>query len=138
VIILLDLNYTLVANSRQKQKPFIKQIEHEQYRQWLIDLIRDQHVILVTARPEHYRQATLASIQAKTGWQPDEAYFNDLNLPPPALKQRLYLERIVPLHGDDPAAYLAIESNPRTHRIYDAVGVRWVKVREGEIWRSLP
>ncbi|MGB1127627.1 MAG: hypothetical protein ACPG3X_04575 [Opitutales bacterium] len=44
VIYLLDLNYTLVANSPKRRdppiRPFIRQIEQEAYRQWLIELLR--------------------------------------------------------------------------------------------------
>jgi hypothetical protein len=49
MILLLDLNYTLVENSDDKRRPFIKQIEAEQYRRWLVELIRPHHVIMMTA-----------------------------------------------------------------------------------------
>ena len=73
---LLDLNWTLVENSDQRRSPFAEQIAGERYRGWLVDLVRPHPVILVTARPEAYREATLASLAAKTGWQPLEAVFN--------------------------------------------------------------
>ena len=51
-IILLDLNYTLIANSWQirfdklPQKIYNRKYEHD-----LIDLIKDNYVILITASP---------------------------------------------------------------------------------------
>ena len=54
-IALVDLNYTLVENSPKwgapKIYPFIRQIEQETYRQWLVDFLRDKYAILITARP---------------------------------------------------------------------------------------
>ncbi len=80
---LLDLNYTLVANSHEKHSPFAEQIRQETYRDWLVALLRSRYVILMTARPVKYRELTLDSIQEKTGWTPNESYFNSYNLPPP-------------------------------------------------------
>ena len=61
-IILLDLNYTLVANSEVKVQPIVRQIEQEIYRSELIDAVRDLAVILITARPASHRTATLDSV----------------------------------------------------------------------------
>ncbi len=138
MIILLDLNYTLVANSTVKRRPFTRQIAGETYRPWLVALLRPERVILVTARPARYRAATLASLTAKTGWRPEAAFFNDLDLPPAALKRRVLLERILPRFSADPADYLAIESNPRTRAMYARLGVRALPVEEGRPWTHLP
>ena len=66
-IALVDLNYTLVENSPKwgapKIYPFIRQIEQETYRQWLVDFLRDKYAILITARPQKYREATLERIK---------------------------------------------------------------------------
>ena len=67
MIILLDLNYTLVANSTEKKRPFAMQIQHEKYREWLVSLVAPYHTILMTARPEMHRQATLDSIYLRWG-----------------------------------------------------------------------
>ena len=68
---LVDLNYTLVENSPKwgapKIYPFIRQIEQEAYRQWLVDFLRDKYAILITARPQKYREATLERIKLLTG-----------------------------------------------------------------------
>lgn len=117
--ILLDLNYTLVSNSTTKASPFSKQIQGEQYRMDLVEAIRPYPVILITARPFKYTEQTLESIKAKTGWQPDEAFFNDLNLFPPAFKKsvldRYLLSRNIEMFG--------VESNPRTRAMYKNNGV---------------
>lgn len=137
MIYLLDLNYTLVENSRERIEPFTLQIEQERYRAWLVDLLRPERVILITARPAMHARTTLESIRRKTGWQPAAAFFNDLRLPPPALKRRIVLERIFPEYGDDPGQYFALESNPRTRSMYAGLGIRAQAVGE-EPWRVLP
>ena len=136
MIILLDLNYTLVENSDEKYRPFAKQIEAERYRGWLVELVKPYHVILMTARPTMHEAATLASIHAKTGWLPQEAYFNAYGLTPPLAKERMLNEHVRPNHGH--ARYLAIESNPKTHAMYARYGIRSVKVEPGDHWRQLP
>lgn len=136
MIILLDLNYTLVENSDEKLKPFNKQIEAEQYRMWLVKLLREHHVILMTARPAQYFAATITSIEEKTGWQPDEAYFNSYGLAPPLAKERMLKEHILPKYGD--VEMLAIESNPATRAMYARYGIRSVKFTPGEEWQHLP
>lgn len=136
MIILLDLNYTLVENSTEKQKPFSKQIEAERYRLWLVDLLRPHHVILMTARPAKYHDATIDSIEEKTGWQPDEALFNAHGLTPPAAKERMLKEHVLPKYGD--VEFLAIESNPATRAMYARHNIRSVKIEPGEEWQSLP
>ena len=79
-IVLLDLNYTFVENQAETAKlggeDFGRRLEFERYRRWLLDLVRDGHVILITARPARYREQTLARIDSRLGWKPDEAYFN--------------------------------------------------------------
>ena len=136
MIILLDLNYTLVENSDDKRRPFSKQIEAEQYRRWLVELIRPHHVILMTARPAIHKQVTLASIGAKAAWLPQEAHFNTYGLSPPLAKERMLAEHVLPKHGG--ATFLAIESNPRTHAMYARYGIRSVKIEPGERWDALP
>jgi hypothetical protein len=120
-IILLDLNYTLVANSEVKLQPFARQIEQEVYRSELIDAIRDLAVILITARPEAHRTATLESIKRKTGWAPRSAYFNTLRTSPPVFKAYILRKEILPVYA--PSDLLAIESNPATRRMYESQGV---------------
>ncbi len=136
-IILLDLNYTLVANSHIKKSPFIRQIEVEQYRHWLIDLILDRTVILITARPVKYQEQTLHSIYMKTGWQPTAAVFNYLNMRPPVFKKRAVLERVYPQFGNDPEKYLAIESNPKTRAMYESLNIKAIAVGD-QPWIELP
>lgn len=126
MIILLDLNFTLVTNSHEKLVPFTRQIYHEQYSQELIDHIKKKTVILVTARPAMHREATLKSIKEKTGWLPHDAYFNEWNLFPPACKKRALETYIIPQYGDDLKRYLAIESNPKTRAMYIGNGIRAV------------
>lgn len=115
-VFLLDLNYTLVSNSEIIIKPFSKQIQNEEYRIDLINILKDKYVILVTARPDKYKQETLAHIRKVTGWNPRLAYFNDLNLTSPAFKERLLNDHIFPNY--QPESLIAIESNPKTRAMY--------------------
>lgn len=137
MIILLDLNYTLVANSLEKKRPFAMQIQHEIYRNWLVSLVAPYHTIMMTARPEMHRQATLDSLYFKVGWVPQEAHFNRYHKPPHEAKRIMLEELVFPKHGRN-AQYLAIESNPRTHAMYAEYGIPSVKIYENEQWTELP
>lgn len=121
-IALVDLNYTLVENSPKwgapKIYPFIRQIEQETYRQWLVDFLRDKYAILITARPQKYREATLERIKLLTDWQPQEAYFAEISATPPDIKEDLLLRYIFPKHGRNGKDYFGIESNPKTRGMY--------------------
>ena len=121
MIILLDLNYTLVANSpRHGTTPerMEKRLANEQYRQWLVELVRPHTVVLITARPETWTIKTLDRIEEQTGWRPQDACFAPKGWwNPPAIKEHLLKKDVFPIHGED-ARYLAIESNPRTREMY--------------------
>lgn len=121
MIILLDLNYTLVANSpRHGATPvrMEKRLAGEQYRQWLVELVRPYTVVLITARPETWTIQTLDRIEEQTGWRPQDACFAPKGWwNPPAIKEHLLKKDVFPTHGAD-AKYLAIESNPRTREMY--------------------
>ncbi len=129
---LLDLNYTLVGNSPERGsppvRPFILQLEQETYRQWLVELLRPHYVILITARPERYREPTLERIAALCQWQPQEAYFAEIKHRPPAIKKHLLNTYILPQHGTDGSQYLAIESNPMTQGMYRNHGIKSIRV----------
>ena len=121
-IALVDLNYTLVENSPKwgapKIYPFIRQIEQETYRQWLVDFLRDKYAILITARHQKYREATLERIKLLTDWQPQEAYFAEISATPPEIKEDLLLRYVFPKHGRNGEDYFGIESNPKTRAMY--------------------
>lgn len=122
-IILLDLNYTLISNSwairydKLPQKIFNRKYEHE-----LVDLIRDNYIILITASPYYTSYDSLKHIEENTDLKISESYWN-FGKRPPELK-RYWLEKaVLPTHGDDPDKYLAIESNPRTREMYAEFGI---------------
>lgn len=121
-IILLDLNYTLVANSPAHGTTparMEKRLAGEQYRQWLVELVRPYTVILMTARPETWMMRTLDRIGDQTGWRPQDACFAPVGWwNPPAIKQHFLHKRVFPIHGES-ARYIAIESNPRSREMYD-------------------
>jgi hypothetical protein len=127
LIILLDLNYTLVENSETKLRPFTKQIDQEIYRWELIELVRPHYTILITARPSKYREETLLHILSKTSWKPNDAYFNLYNLPPHLFKKKMFVEVIRPLYPD--TTFVAIESNPKTIAEYKKLGVQCLTVQ---------
>ncbi len=128
-IILLDLNYTLVSNSKENRftRPYQNKIKKEKYRSWLIDLIKEEYVILITARPDYQKELTLQSISNTLKWQPDEAYFNELDQRPPSCKERILNEYIFPQHGRE-VNYFALESNPQTKRMYRKYNIPSVSV----------
>ena len=124
-ICLLDLNYTLVGNQIETRllRPFSRRLEAEEYRSDLIEAIRGDYVILVTARPGRQREETLANIRRKTSWMPQEWYFNDIDAQPPVFKKSALQRFIFPKHGEDWGLYYAVESNPRTRAMYAKFGI---------------
>ena len=52
-----------------------------------------------------------------------EAYFNDLNLDPPSIKESILERFVFPKHGKDGNLYFAVESNPRTRAMYYRHGI---------------
>ena len=133
-IVLLDLNYTFVENQAETARlggeDFGRRLEFERYRRWLLDLVRDGHVILITARPEKYRERTLARIDSLLSWRPDEVYFNEHDLMPAVCKQQVLLTKIFPKYGrpTDGTRYYAVESNPRTAVMYAGYGIPALRV----------
>lgn len=123
MVVLLDLNYTLVANSGVRVTPFCQQVVGETYRLDLLKMVKAHLVILITARPAKYRELTLYSLRAKTGWAPQKSFFNDLGLPPAPLKRSKLVGSIMPVHGRDPRQYVAIESNPECRAMYASYGI---------------
>ena len=103
-ICLLDLNYTLVINQAETRllRPFARRMAAEEYRLDLVEAIRNDYVILITARPDYQARQTLANIKRKTGWLPQEWYFNDLDAEPPQFKQSA-LQSV--LRGGEQSAY---------------------------------
>jgi len=126
MIVLLDLNYTLVANSPQHgttPERMEKRLAGERYRQWLVELVRPHTVILISARPDRWLDATLERIEQKTGWRPGTACFAPPGWwNPPAIKEHLLHRNVFPQWGSD-SKYLAIESNPRTRGMYAKLGI---------------
>ncbi|MDR1572377.1 MAG: hypothetical protein LBS32_07620 [Clostridiales Family XIII bacterium] len=124
-ICLLDLNFTLVGNQATSRhvRPFAARMDAEEYRLDLIEAIKDDYVIIVTARPAYQAKQTMANIRKKTGWEPAEYYFNDIDGEPPRFKESALKRFIFPKHGDDGTAYYAVESNPRTRSMYSMYGI---------------
>lgn len=122
-IILLDLNYTLIANSREiRNYSLDKKIISQKYETELIDLIKNNYVILITASPYKRSHRILRDIREKTGFVPDESYWN-FGGQPPQIKKYWMETEVLPHHGDNPERYLAIESNPATRRMYAKLGI---------------
>lgn len=124
-ICLLDLNYTLVGNQPQTRslRPFSKRMEQEEYRTDLIAAIKDDYVIIITARPDYQMAQTMENVFKKTGWKPDEVYFNDINAQPPEFKESALKRFVFPKHGTDTMRMYAVESNPRTREMYDLYSI---------------
>lgn len=124
-IILLDLNYTLVANQRQTRmiRPFSARLKAEEYRKDLIKVIKDNRVVIITARPSYQGSQTMENILRKTDLRPEEAYFNDLNLDPPSIKESILKRFVFPKYGNDGKQFFAVESNPRTRAMYARYGI---------------
>ena len=122
-IILLDLNYTLIANSWQiRYDKLPEKIYNRKYEHELVDLIKENYVILITASPYHTSFDSLKHIEENTGLKINESYWN-FGKRPPELK-RYWLEKaVLPTHGNDTNKYLAIESNKNTRAMYNEFGI---------------
>ena len=125
-ICLLDLNYTLVSNQQSTRmiRPFSARMEAEEYRTELIDAIREDYVIIVTARPIYQAKQSLDNVFKKTGWRPQEWFFNDIDAAPPTFKESALQRFIFPKHGRNPDKYYAVESNPDTRAMYARYGIQ--------------
>ena len=122
-IILLDLNYTLIANSTEiRTMPLDKKIKSQKYETDLINLIKDNYVILITASPYRRSHKILRDLKEKTGFEPDESFWN-FGRQPPSLKKYWMENEVIPQHGEEGDKYLAIESNPATRRMYKKLGI---------------
>lgn len=124
-ICLLDLNYTLVANQMETRylRPFSRRMEGEEYRMDLLEAIKDDYVIIITARPQYQQAETMANVLKKTGWKPMDIYFNDIDAEPPVYKESALQRFIFPKYGADPSQFYAVESNPRTREMYAKYGI---------------
>lgn len=141
-IILMDLNVALSENfSDMKNYGFVAFITfNEKFRQWLIDLLRDEYVIVITARDTRWKEATLRRILEVSGWNPQEALFNDTGIPggeAPRIKKTLMEKYVFPKHGEA-ADYLAIESNSNTRRMYAKLGVTAIDCKREGFWTEIP
>lgn len=132
-IILLDLNYTLVSNSRttMRFRPNIHyDVPNETYRQWLVESLEGCITVLITARTDDYHDATLASIWKKTGWEPERAYFKPYDMrftKAAAWKKQAVYDHVLPEFGRN-RSYLALESNADTRAMYAENGIKVLKV----------
>ena len=125
-ICLLDLNYTLVRNQKETRmlRPFSKRMQFEEYRTDLIAAIKDDIVLIVTARPDYQMRETMENVYRKTGWKPDAVYFNDINAEPPVYKESALRRFIFDKYGTDASMYYAVESNPKTRTMYAKYGIK--------------
>lgn len=143
-IVLMDLNVALSSNFGSMYKygfeDFVK--NHENYRQWMVELLRNEYVILITARNIKWAIPTLKRISDKTDWQPNVALFNDTGFDgkdAPKIKEHQMLNHVFQTYGEDPNIYHAIESNAGTRAMYKRLGIPSVHdcARYGR-WKKLP
>ncbi len=142
-IVLMDLNVALSSNFKDMRnhgfETFVKEVE--EYRQWMVDLLRPEYVILITARDKTWAQPTLKRIWDTTKWSPNHAMFNDTGISgseAPLVKKKQVLEKVFPQYGDNPAQYFAIESNMRTREMYTGLGVNVFDCEREGSWENLP
>ena len=122
-IILLDLNYTLISNSwKIRYDKYPKKILNRQYEEELVNKIKDNHVILITASPYYTSFDSLKHIEENTDLKIAESYWN-FGKRPPELKEYWLKKAVPPTYGDDPSKYLAIESNKDTREMYAGFGI---------------
>jgi chorismate mutase len=129
LIVLLDLNFTLASNSTNRLEWWTSGKLEEEYRLWLVDWLRSLgvRVFLITARPDRYRDVTLARIEQLTGWQPERAYFKDNDRE----QAHEYKERVLKtiLRPEMPdVTFVGLESNKATRARYQKHDVLSVEI----------
>lgn len=141
--VLMDLNVALSSNFHEMRKyhmsTFVKSVET--YRDWMVDLLRDEYVILITARDIRWRDETLRRIHSLTGWTPQEAWFNDTGISgqyPAQIKKSLVQQYVFPTHGSNTSQFLAIESNIETRRMYKSMGIQAIDCERQGKWHAIP
>ena len=125
-IILLDLNYTLIADQQTSRyiRPIERRVELEQYRMDLVEALAGYRVFMLTARAERQKSATLGAIGRRIPQLIlERAYFNTHDEQPPDAKYRMMTQFILP-DGIVPESCFAIESNPKTRVMYGKLGVK--------------
>lgn len=146
-VILLDYVQTLVRNNEERWKAsrdMVEWIGMELYREWLVELLAEFSgtVLLVTARSTRWQDLTVQKIcDSCRGWQPDEYFFNELNVKPPASKQHALDRYIFPKYGTRmQTRYLALESNASTRAMYRRHGIQATPVPYGDspAWTEFP
>ena len=65
----------------------------------------------------------MQNVLKKTGWEPVEVYFNDINAEPHVFKESALKRFIFPKYGTDGAQFYAVESNPKTRAMYKRYGI---------------
>jgi hypothetical protein len=142
-IILMDLNVALSENFRDMTRYSMSEFVNfvERYRDWMVELLRHEYTVIMTARSERWAKPTLSRIYRQTGWRPQEAWFNDTNLSGSEahrIKRHLLQTYVYPIHGRAKSRYLAIESNNRTREMYRRENIRAIDCeREGQ-WEAIP
>ena len=122
-IILLDLNYTLISNSwKIRYDKLPQKVYNRQYEQELVNKIKDNYVILITASPYSTSFDSLKHISENTDLKIAESYWN-FGKRPPELKEYWLKKAVLPTHGANPNKYLAIESNKDTRKMYAKYGI---------------
>jgi len=103
-------------------------LSHEVYRPELLKWLQeaqahDWEVHLFTVRKTCWQEPTLANIQKRTGWVPDQAWFNDTGIDGSKaykVKQTLF-NRVV--ETCSPSHLYGLESNSNVHKLYSQYGV---------------
>ena len=125
-IILLDLQGTLTIPP--SNNPTIDNIKKlEKYKDWLIAALPNiqqtgWEVHIFTVRNDDRREATLESIEQKTGWQPDAVWFNDLRVSGARSVKSTLLTRLI--EQRHPRALYAFESNDKSREMFKRRDVR--------------
>ena len=128
-IILCDLNATLSRNFRDvfaaagPLRMARTILEVEQYRPELVEWLSEAgrhgwETHLFTVRDARWAETTLESIRSKTGWQPDNWWFNDTQIPgkeAARVKEALFDRVLVECAS---SGLYGLESNDAVRRMY--------------------
>ncbi len=139
--LLLDLHYTFAVDEAWHRNTRLSaRLEREEYRKWIIDLAvaNQAWVILTTARPERYAEATLLRIaQDCDGWVPHDTFFRQIEAQPHIAKED-NLRRITEKYGEPTPDWIGFESNAKTREMYTRHGIYSLPVHQGNPLTAWP
>ena len=132
MIYLLDLNYTLAQSVAINFYNFTYDVSKDVYRKDLAealkaDVQRGDRIFLITARTDNYAEETKAKIQKEIGLPIERFYFKPTSkrcVEVHFFKKQVAMKLMT--EGFKAEDFFGIESNAKTRKAYESIGIKSV------------